>query len=599
MKSRSPVPKRDHCAIARQYCADVLSGKIPACEYVKQACQRQVNDLARDWEFIFDEAKGNRVCKFIENLVHIKGSKWAGKNLILEPWQCFILTTVFGWVYKETGIRRFRRGHVEVPKGNGKSALSSGIALYMLCADKEPGAEIYSAATTRPQAKLVFDVAQAMARKCPKLCEKFGVQVNANDIAIPRTNSVFRTFSSDANSVEGCNPQLVVVDELHAHPNRELYDNLETAMGKREQNLLWSITTAGNDRSGICFEVRSYVIDILSGKKHDEAVFGIVYTIDKKDDWALESSWIKANPNWGVSVFPNDIGQKATKAMQTASAQPSFKTKHLNVWVNTAHSWMDMRKWEMCGDEELSLDDFAGKPPIDDPSCKACGKNKCPQHALVPGADCIVGMDLASRKDLVAIVLLFWKDVETVDKDGVHTTARHYYVFGTYWVPEAAVESTENSQYAGWATEGRLITSPGEINDFSLFEQELKNSSSHFNVLEIAHDPYLADMIVGHMVNEGLPTMVKVTQNVQNFSPVLKELEALVMAGRLHHNCDPILTWAVANVEVKPDHKDNIYPRKARGQDKNKIDPVIALLMALNRAMAQVESAGFEIVGII
>lgn len=565
---------------ANEYIAGVLSGAIPACEFVRQACQRQVDDLAReDFAYRFDVKKAEDKCFLIELLPHIEGPK-AGQLLKLEPWQCFILTTIFGWVNKERGLRRFRRVYIEIPKGNGKSALSSGVTAGMLLADGEGGAQVYSAAPTRDQAKIVFGITQKMLRRVPKLLAKFGAKINAHDITVESTASVARTFSSDADSVEGCNPHFVVIDELHAHPTRMLWDNLETAMGKRDQDMLWAITTAGNDRSGICYEVRAYVLDILSGKKHDDAYFGIVYTIDRKDDPFTEAALIKANPNWGISFTAADRLQKLTKAMQLGSAQPAFKTKHLNVWVNTAHIWLDMRKWDACANPSLDIEDFAMQLEVNDPACRECtDKQKCEKHTQREGVPGNVGMDLASRIDLAAIVKLFWKTHD----DGL----RHYYVFGKYWLPEATVEKSENSQYAGWAEDQKILTCPGEVNDFRLFKQELIEATKHFNIREIAHDPYLADQIVGELVNEGMPTLVAVPQNVESFSPALKELEALTLAGRLHHDGDPVLAWAVSNVAVKPDRNDNIYPRKANDQNKNKIDPVVALLMALTRAMSQ------------
>jgi phage terminase large subunit-like protein len=551
---------------ANEYIAAVLAGTISACEFIRQACERQAADLANpDFAYRFDVKKAENVCYLIEMLKHVEGPK-AGRLIKLEPWQCFILTTVFGWVSKDTGARRFRRVYIEVPKGNGKSILSSAVLIYLLIADNEGGAQCYSAATTRDQAKIVFGIAQKMLRKCPKICEKFGVTVGAHDITVERTASFARSVSSDADSIEGINPHLCVVDELHAHQNRSLWDNLETAHGKRDQDLLWAITTAGGNVSGICYEVRSYVLDILAGKKHDESVFGVVYTIDSHDDWATEASLRKANPNWGVSFSAADRMQKLTKAMQLASAQSSFKTKHLNVWVSSAHGWMNMRDWGRCADPTLDIEQFALR-------------------------DCIVGMDLASRKDLASIIKVFWKEIEG---------QRHYYCFGRHFLPEEAAEASENSQYLGWVEEGRITTTPGPVNNYRLFTEELKDSCTRFNVLEIAHDPYLADLVIGDMVESGVPTlMVKVAQNVANFSPALKELEALVMSGRLHHDGDPVLAWAVSNIEVKPDFHDNIYPRKARNQDKNKIDPVVALLMAINRALSQVTESGFEVLGVI
>jgi phage terminase large subunit-like protein len=279
-----PKPKKDFAGIARQYCLDVISGKVPACGWVKKACQRHLDDLANDsvlWPYTFDPKKAHRACAFIELLPLVKGSQFIGMNLILQPWQCFIVCSLFGWVKKATGKRRFRKAYIEVPKGNGKSALMSAIALYMLALDGEPGAEIYSAAITKEQAGIVFKTAQEMARKCPKYLEKYGVDVAAHDIhLINDTLSVFRALASEADSLEGKNPHLACIDELHVHKTRTLYENLESAMGKRDNNLMLSITTAGSDRLGICYETRGHVIEILDKLFADETMFGIIYGLD-------------------------------------------------------------------------------------------------------------------------------------------------------------------------------------------------------------------------------------------------------------------------------------------------------------------------------
>jgi phage terminase large subunit-like protein len=565
-------PTKDYAAIARQYCEDVLSNKILACNFVKQACDRQLKDLARtDWQYRFDSRLANRACAFIERCPHIKGRQFAGKRLILEPWQVFIVTTVFGWV-NEHGNRRFRRVYLELPKGSGKSALTSAIALYMLVLDGEPGAEIYSAATTRDQAKIVFGVAQAMARKMPEFCAKYGVEVGSNAIFQQSANSSFKALSREANSLEGINPHFVAVDELHAHDSRDVYDNVETACNKRSQSLLWAITTAGSNRSGICYEVRGYLLKILSGVVLDETVFGLVYTIDESDDWADESTWRKANPNWGVSVDPVSLAGDARKAMQLASAQPAFKTKHLNVWVNADSAWMDMRKWERCADQTLTEEDFAGKSVI-------------------------TGLDLGSKLDLIALIKLFWDDREE-EINGETRTRRHYFAFGTYWTPDAVCQRSENSQYAGWEIEGRLRTCPGETNDYDMVEDELRDIGSKYQLVECAHDPWQAQQLVNHLQAEGV-LMVEIPQLPRHLSEPMKELEAAVYDGRFHFDGDPILTWAISNVVCHRDKNDNLFPTKERPE--NKIDPATALLTALNRVMAQsgTQNAGFEILGII
>jgi phage terminase large subunit-like protein len=480
---------------------------------------------------------------------HVKGRKFVGRTISLEPWQCFILTTVFGWLSKETGLRRFRRAYTEVAKGNGKSALSSAVSNYMAVADGEPGAEVYAAATTRDQARVVFSVSQAMLRGMAKFCERAGVEVTAYSINKMRSNSLYRALSSDANSVEGIQPYFICVDELHAHPSRDLYDNLDTANDKREGSLLWAITTAGSDRAGICYEQHLYVKKILERSVYDESYWGIIFTLDDEDRWGEPEELRKANPNWGVSVDPVEIMQKVGKALQIASAQPGVKTKNGNIWVNADHAWMDMQRWAKCADPKLDEADFEGQP-------------------------CIVGLDLASKLDLLAKVRIFWKDVEE---------KRHYYVFGDYWTPEARLELTQNSQYQGWAIEGQLHTCPGETNDYDVVEDAIRTDCRRFQVLEVAHDPYQAQQFVNHLQPEGI-VMVEVPQLPKTLSEPMKELEAAVYDGRFHFNGDPILSWAISNVVCHRDKNDNLFPNKERYE--NKIDPVTALLTALNRVMA-------------
>jgi phage terminase large subunit-like protein len=323
----------------------------------------------------FDEAAAERVCRFVELCPHVSGKKFVGRNLSLEPWQCFVLTTIFGWIWKATGLRRFRRAYSEIAKGNGKSLLTSTVANYMAFADGEPGAEVYSAATSRDQAKIVWSASHAMLRAMPEFCQRAGIEPAAHSISQLSSNSFFRPLSSDANTVEGVKPYFTCVDELHRHPSRDLFDNLDSANGKRENSLLWTITRAGSDRAGICYEQHLYVKKILERTIQDESYFGIIFSLDDEDDWADENALRKANPNWGVSVDPVEIMQKARKALQVASAQPEFQTKHGNRWVNADHAWMDMQRWAKCADPKLKESDFAGK-------------------------ECVLGLDLASKLDL-------------------------------------------------------------------------------------------------------------------------------------------------------------------------------------------------------
>ncbi|MBI3223033.1 MAG: terminase large subunit, partial [Nitrosomonadales bacterium] len=331
---------RNYAAIARQYAESVVAGVIPACRWVQLACQRQLNDLARfkgkNSPYRFNPKLTDRsgkayypadnLCAFIERLPHVKGPL-AGEPITLEPWQVFILTTVFGWI-KPNGKRRFRRTYIEVPRGNAKSTLSSAVALYMLTADGEGGAEVYSLATTRDQARIVFGDAQTMARKSAGFCSRFGVNVGAHNMNVLTSGSKFEALSAEGSTLDGLNIHFGCVDELHAHKTRTVYDVVETGTGKRDNSLLWVITTAGSNRAGICYEVRTFVTRLLDGVFEDDSQFGIVYGIDdgSEVDWTSESALVMANPNWNISVRPEVLLPLQAKAMQMPSAVNNFKT---------------------------------------------------------------------------------------------------------------------------------------------------------------------------------------------------------------------------------------------------------------------------------
>lgn len=542
---------RDYCAIARQYAEQVLSGEILACKWVRLACQRQLNDLQRtDLRWHFDENRASHICRFIELLPHVEGRQWAGKRITLEPWQIFILTTVFGWV-NENGFRRFRIAYIEVPRKNAKSTKSAGVGLYCLTADEEDGAQVYSAATTRDQARIVWRTAKAMVERTPGLQQRFGVETSVNSIFVEELNALFQPLSRDqGGNHDGYNLHCAIVDELHAHKQRDLWDVLETAMGAREQPLMWAITTAGFNRAGICYQIRGLAVKYLerTADEVDETFFGIIYTIDDGDDWTEPRSWQKANPNWGVSVSPEDIERKARQAMQMASFTNNFLTKHLNVWVNADTAWMDMQAWERCEDSTLSLDDFAGE-------------------------ECIASLDLASKVDVAANVRLFRRKVDGED---------HFYVFPTFYLPEDAAEGGANSHYAGWARSGHMTLTPGNITDFAYIEDDVITDAGRFNLKEVTYDPFQATYLATRLMEAGV-NMVEYRNVVRTMSEPMKMLEALVLAGRLHHDGNPVMTWMISNVVAHVDAKDCIFPRKEFNE--NKIDGPVALIMALGRAL--------------
>lgn len=561
----------DYVLRAYKYAVAVVDGRVVAGKWVKAACQRQLDDLERlpGEGYYFDSDEANRVCQFIELLPHIKG-EWARRRerIKLEDWQCFVVTTIFGWM-RPDGRRRFRTAYLEVARKNAKSTLLAAIGLFLLAADGEAGAEVYSLATKREQAKEVWSVAHNMAKRERGFLEEFGIDVKAHNINIPDWASKFEALSSDDNSLDGLNVHGGIIDELHAHKTRGLWDVIETATGARSQPLVFAITTAGSNRSGICYEQRQYVTKVLNATLHthegmgyridgdtaeDETYFGIIYTIDDEDDWTNPEVWIKANPNLGVSVALDDLQRKCKKAMQMASAAPNFQTKHLNVWVNADAAWMDMIAWERQADRNMRMKDFADW-------------------------DWYLAVDFAERRDITAIVALAMKN-------------REYRLFGKYFLPEAAIEESDNSQYAGWIRAEHLNEGGEHTIDFDLIEEEIETLATKLRPVGIGFDPFKVDKIAADLDKRGLP-MIETRATVVNFSPAMKEFEAAIIDGRMKHDGNPVMTWMISNVVCHRDAKDNIYPRKERVE--NKIDGPVATIIALNMA---VRNEGGEYVGL-
>jgi len=547
------------------YAEAVVAGDVLAGEYVRLACARHLSDLDRAdtdaFPFVFNplmtDSAGikyepvERVCKFIELLPHVKG-KWARqrKTLTLEDWQVFTVGSVFGWINRDTGLRRFRTAYDEVPRKNAKTTLASAIGLYMLTYDDEAGAEVYSAAGTADQAKISWSIAKTMVDKSPGMQARFGVRTYAHAITREMAGAFFHYLSSDSKGLDGLNTHAAIIDELHVHKNRAVFDVMETSTGSREQPLMFIITTAGSNRAGICYEQRGYTIKLLTGTIVDDTYFGIIYTIDKDDDWRDPSVWAKANPNYDVSIFPDDLKRLADKAMATPSAQSNFLTKRLNVWVNADDPWMNMGKWDGLADSSIDLKSFQGKL-------------------------CRVGLDLSSKTDIAAFVAVF---------ESVVSGVKHYAAFGRFYLPEETVYTTPNDQYKGWAESGYLTLTPGNIIDYAYIEDDLHGLSKNHQVAEVLYDPFQATYLSTRLMDEGF-TMIEVGATVRNFSEPMKELEALVLSGRFHHDGNPVMSWMMSNVVCHYDQKDNIFPRKEKPE--NKIDGPVALIMAMNRFLTE------------
>ncbi|HBP5146152.1 TPA: terminase large subunit [Pseudomonas aeruginosa] len=538
--------------IARQYASDVVGGGIVVCRYVKLACQRFLNDLGRqdddDWPYVFDEAKADRAVKFMQLMPHTKG-KWSSSKskLVFEPWQVFIEANIFGWAKKDTGKRRFREAYEEIPRKNGKSARLAARGIYLFAADGESGAEVYSGATTEKQAFEVFRPAWMMAHKLENLRNRFGIELSGNQknpgpMFVMEDMSKFETVIG--NPGDGASPHAALVDEYHEHDTDALVDTMQTGMGAREQPLLSIITTAGSNLGGPCYEKRRDVIRILEGQTIDETIFGIIYTIDEDDPWDDPASLIKANPNYGVSVFPDFLLAQLQQAKRSASKQNAFRTKHLNQWVGARTVWMNMLAWQR-QKRDFTIADMAG--------CR-----------------CWMALDLASKKDVAALVMLFEK-------------AGQFYCTPRFYAPEAAAE--ENEKYQNFALEGHLVLTPGSMTDYAFIEADILDLAKQIDLQDSAFDDWQANYLITRLSNTSIP-VVDFNQTVKNMSEPMKEVEARVIARTLWHDGNPVMTWMMGNVAAKIDAKENIYPRKENDNDPNcKIDGPVALIMAMGRAL--------------
>lgn len=544
------VTTKDYCAEGLLYAQQVVSGEIPACRWVRAACQRQIDDLAKpfgtDWPWLFNKERANKVCIFLENLPHVKG-RWKTKDIKLEPWQCFTWTTIFGWI-DEDGWRRFRTAYQELPRKNSKTTGAAGIGLYMLCEDGEPGSEVYSAAVTKDQAKICWDTAHQMVKREAEMQGHYGVQPLAHSIVIERDGSYFKPLARDADSLEGLNPHCAIVDELHAHKTREVWDVLNIARGSRRQSLLLAITTAGDNKAGVCYEQHSYVEEILSGHIRDDRYWGVIYSLDSTDDWTTVESSRKANPNYGVSVLPDDIEMMNRQAQANSQSQNTYLNKRLNIWTSVGTAYFNMLAWEnRCKDDKLKIEDFANDP-------------------------CMITLDLASKRDLTTKITLF-------------SRGNDYYVFGKHYLPADAVNHGNPNYdfYRGWEKDGWLTVTEGDETDYSYVERDLLDDMQKLKPIRVGLDPaYNAAHFSQRMRDAGVP-VEEVKHNVLTFSEPMKSLEAMIIGGRIHHNGDPVLAWAMGNVMAKEDVKGGVYPKKAR--EVNKIDPAVALIANMSLQM--------------
>lgn len=535
------------------YALEVVAGRVPAGKYHRLACQRHLKDRTLEgtegspWRFELDRA--TRFFRFAEQLKHYKG-EWAGQPIVLQPYQRFRLGSVFAWVHRETGLRRFRTSYHEIPRKNGKSLEAAVVMLYLSFFDGEAGAEGYCIATKRDQAKLVF-------RDCQQLVKSSGlknkIDVHVGNLHRDDTASKLEPLGADHDSTDGLNPNAVCADELHAYRDRGLLDVMETATGARRQAHFFKITTAGDDPVSPGGDEHDYACKILDGVMQDETYFAFIAHADADDAWDDERTWAKANPNWLVSIKPDDMRSLATKARGIPAAAATFKQKRLNLWVNATAPCLSIEGWRK-GQTTWTAQDMLHEP-------------------------CFVGIDLASKLDLMACVFVFPPTV------GRGTWRILPYV----WTPEETLKDRahrDRAPYDIWVDQGWLLTTPGPVLDYSVVRETINAHRADFDIERIGFDPWHADQLASQLLSlDGWSDqqVVAVAQTFQQLSSAEAKFQAEVMSGNVDAGGSPLMAYCASNVVSQTDGKDNIMftKKKSRGR----IDPIKAATTAMSQAL--------------
>lgn len=552
-------PPGDYVLTAIAYAEEAVADRKGKAfgKWIRLAAKRFLADLKRaqrkrpPWNWSAPQA--NEACEFIESLPHVEGS-WNSATIKLEPAQVFFLVNLFGF-RRHDGTRRFTTALLAVARKNAKSTLAAAILLYVFCTEADTGPQVLSAATTGDQARIVWGVAKRMVEKQKDLREAFTLEPFANAIARYEVGGTFRPINAKASTQDGLNPSALSFDELHAHKTRDLYDVLRSAAGARKNPLFLYTTTEGYENAGPWAEVRRFAWQVLEGIVQADHFFALYYALDDDDDDFDEKTWGKANPLLGVSIGADKMREYAKEAKTLPGALAEFRIKRLNRPASAADGWIDLRRWKRCSG------------PVD--------------LQAMQGAPCWAAFDLASTRDMTAWRLLWL--VEGI-----------YYTWGRYWVPESAVaDRTERGTvpYARWIAEGLVTATPGDVTDYDVIQREILEDCARFSPREIAFDEWNASQIVNDLQRENPAlTLVKFIQGPKSYNPAMKALEEAYTAGKLRHGGNPVLLWNAANLVPRRDANMNLAPDKKRSADK--IDGLVALLMAMGRAAVSIDSDG-------
>lgn len=503
----------------------------------------------------YDKKKADRAVTFIENLCHTKG-KWAGTPFWLLPWQEQLIRDIFG-IVKPDGNRQFRTAFLEICKKVGKSELAAAVALYLLYADNEPSAEVYGAAADRQQASIVFDVAKQMVEMSPALMKRSKLMGATKRIVNYSNAGYYQVLSAEVGGKHGFSVSGLVFDEIHTQPNRQLYDVLTKGSSDARQNPLhFIITTAGNDRHSIAYELHTKAVDILEGRRVDPTFYPVVYGLKDDEDWEDEANWYKVNPSLGYTVDIERLRDAYREAKQNPADEITFKWLRCNMWVSSTVAWIPDAIY-MRGNEPIDMDALAGR-------------------------DCYAGLDLSSTGDITALVLIFPPRDEE----------EKYVLLPYFWIPEETIPrrvKANSVPYDIWEKQGYIMSTEGNVIHYDFIEKFIMDLSEKYHILEIAVDRWNATQMIQNLEGEGF-TIIPFGQGFSSMSAPTKEFYRLLMEGRIIHGGNPVLRWMAGNVVIDTDPAGNIKVTKAKS--KEKIDGIVAAIMALDRCIRQEGQSG-------
>jgi phage terminase large subunit-like protein len=526
-----------------QYAYDVLADKIVTGELIKAACKRFTDDLKRS-DLYFDENAVDRAIRFISTLKHYTG-KFNGKPFVLQPWQQFIVANIVGFYHKDNAgnitTRKYTSSYIEVSRKNGKTALASALCLYFLIADGENGAEVDLAANSKEQAKIAFGMCSAFVKQLDAK-QKY-LKAYRDKIKFNKTDSVLNVFSSDDSTLDGFNASFALVDEYHSAKNSKVRDVIKSSMGMRNNPHLCTITTAGFDKTLPCFKLRTTAIEVLNGIKEDDSMFVAIYAMNDNDDWTNENNWVKCTPNLDVTVTTKYIKEQVQSAINNPSEEVGVRTKTLNQWCDSAQTWIADR-YIHAATQKINLFD-----------------------ERFYESNCYIGVDLAAVGDLTAVAYLI-----------PHEDA--LYVKVDYYLPESALQEGVNKElYKYWRSTNQLKITHGNVTDYDFILNDLVKANNHVLINKVAYDKWNSTQWAINATDLGLP-LEEYSQSIGNFNKPTRELERLLLSGKVVIDNNEITRWCFSNVQLKADHNGNIKPNKGTSQSK-KIDGVIAMIQAL------------------